>query len=69
MCETSQLVDQSLLLKLEILVICNALHLLCNKLEADIFSGIAWDGKQNRYKSRYWDGTGENVSGSVRDRE
>ncbi len=45
------------------------------KLEADIFSGIQRvtgiprDGKQNRYESRDWDGTGKNVIGSGRDRE
>ncbi len=38
-------------------------------LEADIFSGIPWDGKQNRYESRDWDGRGKNVIGSGRDRE
>ncbi len=30
-------------------------------IEADILSGIPWDGKLNRYKSRDWDGTGNNV--------
>ncbi len=44
-------------------------------VEADIFSGIPRvtgiprDGKQNRYESRDWDGTGKNVIGSGRDRE
>ncbi len=48
-------------------------------LEADIFSGIPRvtgnlagiprDGKQNRYESRDWDGTGKNLIGSGRDRE
>ncbi len=32
-------------------------------LEADIFSGIPRDGKQNRYESRDWDGTGKNATG------
>ncbi len=41
----------------------------CVRLEADIFSGIPWDGKQNHYESRDWDGTGNNVRGSGRDRE
>ncbi len=40
-----------------------------SKLEADIFSGIPRDGKQNRYESRDWDGRGKNVIGSGRDRE
>ncbi len=30
---------------------------------------IPRDGKQNRYESCDWDGTGKNVSGSGRDRE
>ncbi len=38
-------------------------------VEADIFSGIPRDGKQNRYESRDWDGTGKHVSGSGRDRD
>ncbi len=38
-------------------------------LEADIFSGIPRDGKQNRYELRDWDGTGKNFIGSGRDRE
>ncbi len=43
-------------------------EVLC-AVEADIFSGIPRDGKQNRYESRDWDGTGKNASGSGRDRE
>ncbi len=27
------------------------------RVEADIFSGIPQDGKQNRYELRDWDGT------------
>ncbi len=38
-------------------------------LEADIFLGILRDGRQIRYESCDWDGTGKNVSGSRRDRE
>ncbi len=38
-------------------------------LEADIFSGIPRDGKQNRYESRDWDGRGKYLIGSGRDRE
>ncbi len=38
-------------------------------LEADIFSGIPRDGKQNRYKSRDWDGRGKYLIGSGPDRE
>ncbi len=38
-------------------------------LEADIFSGIPRDGKQNRYESRDWNGRGKNLIGSGRDRE
>ncbi len=45
------------------------LNRLCRVLEADNISGIPRDGKQNRYESRDWDGTGKNVSGSGRDRE
>ncbi len=44
-------------------------HLEQCSLEADIFSGIPRDGKQNRYESRDWDGRGKNVIGSGRDRE
>ncbi len=33
------------------------LNRLCRVLEADNFSGIPRDGKQNRYESRDWDGT------------
>ncbi len=43
-------------------------HTTC-VLEADIFSGIPRDGKQNHYESRDWDGKGKNVIGSGRDRE
>ncbi len=39
------------------------------RLEADIFSGIPRDGKQNRYESRDWDGRGKYLIGSGRDRE
>ncbi len=39
------------------------------RVEADIFSGILRDGKQNRHESRDWDGTGKNSSGSGQDRE
>ncbi len=38
-------------------------------LEADIFSGIPRDGKQNRYESLDWDGRGKYLIGSGRDRE
>ncbi len=44
-------------------------HPSVHTLEADIFSGIPRDGKQNRYESRDWDGTGKNLNGSGRDRE
>ncbi len=40
-----------------------------SRLEADIFSGIPRDGKQNRYELRDWDGTGKYLIGSGRDRE
>ncbi len=43
-------------------------HTTC-VLEAGIFSGIPRDGKQNRYESRDWDGTGKNLIGSGRERE
>ncbi len=51
----------------------NVLYLV----EADIFSGIPrvtgipreWDGKQNRYELRDWDGRGKNLIGSGWDRE
>ncbi len=39
------------------------------EVEADIFSGIPRDGKQNRDESRDWDGIGKNFIGSGRDRE
>ncbi len=44
-------------------------HVLVCELEADIFSGIPRDGKQNRYESRDWDGRGKNLIGSEQDRE
>ncbi len=34
-------------------------------LEADIFSGIPRDGKQNRYELRDWDGRGKYLIGKV----
>ncbi len=43
--------------------------LQCSAVEADIFSGIPRDGKQNRYELRDWDGTGKIFIGSGRDRE
>ncbi len=51
------------------LVSGQGLHCVHYRLEADIFSGILRDGKQNRYESRDWDGRGKNVIESGRDRE
>ncbi len=38
-------------------------------LEAEIFSGISRDGKQNCYELHDSDGTGKNLIGSGRDQE
>ncbi len=47
----------------------NVIVYFMSLLEADIFSGIPRDGKQNRYESRDWDGRGKYFIGSGRDRE
>ncbi len=50
-------------------VCVRALQMCVCVLEADIFSGIPRDGKQNRYELRDWDGRGKYLIGSGRDRE
>ncbi len=49
-------------------VVCESVSEWC-VLEAEIFSGIPRDGKQNHYESRDWDGRGKYLIGSGRDRE